>query len=79
MSNDPLTKHRALHLKDLGTELSGRYACRVSSVYEEDFKSKDLVIYCKKQNLFLGQFKIGLGLSAKSRAWNVKEQEHQIA
>ena len=38
MSNDPLTKHRALHLQHLGTELSGRYACRVSSIFQEDFK-----------------------------------------
>ncbi len=45
MSSDPLTKHRALHLQHLSTDLSGRYACRISSVFQEDFKSKDLVIY----------------------------------
>ena len=40
-----LTKHSALYLRRLTTELSGRYSCKVSSVHEEDFKSKDFIIY----------------------------------
>ena len=40
-----LTKHSALYLRRLTTDLSGRYSCRVSSVHEDDFKSNDLTIY----------------------------------
>ena len=45
VSDDPYTRHRALHLRRLSTDLSGRYSCRVSSIYEEDFRSRDLIIY----------------------------------
>ena len=44
-TSDPYTRQRALYLQDLGTHLSGRYSCRVSSVYQEDFKSTELTIY----------------------------------
>ena len=47
ISSDPYKKHRALHLKDISTKLSGRYSCRVSSIHTDEFKSKDLIIYCK--------------------------------
>jgi len=45
ISSDPYKKHRALHLKDISTKLSGRYSCRVSSIHTDEFKSKDLIIY----------------------------------
>ena len=53
ISNEPLKKHRALHLQHLNTNLSGRYSCRVSSIYTEDFKSNDLIIYTKPRSTAL--------------------------
>ena len=46
ISSDPYLKHRALNLRGLSTKLSGRYSCRVSSIHTDEFKSKDLIIYC---------------------------------
>ena len=46
-TSDPYSKHRALYLQNLNTALSGRYSCRVSSVYKDDFRSNDLTIYGK--------------------------------
>ena len=58
ISSDPYLKHRALNLQDLSTKLSGRYSCRVSSIFQDDFKSRDLIIYCEKKNqVFLKHFK----------------------
>ena len=48
ISSDPYLKHRALNLQDLSTKLSGRYSCRVSSIFKDDFKSRDLIIYGEK-------------------------------
>ena len=44
-SDDPYKMHRALFLKDIGTELSGRYSCRVSSIHGEDYRSTQMIIY----------------------------------
>ncbi|XP_040568122.1 uncharacterized protein [Lepeophtheirus salmonis] len=52
-TSDPLTMHRALHLKNLSTKLSGRYSCRVSSNYDDDFKSGVMVIYQKPREMKL--------------------------
>ena len=56
ISSDPYLKHRALNLQDLSTKLSGRYSCRVSSIFEDDFKSKDLIIYspARQTSLMIG-------------------------
>ena len=47
ISSDPHLKHRALNLRGLSTKLSGRYSCRVSSIHNDIFESKDFIIYCK--------------------------------
>ena len=46
-SDDPWTEHRALHLQKVNSELSGRYSCRVSSIFKDDFKSKEMIVYGK--------------------------------
>ena len=44
-SDDPYKKHRALHLRNIGTDFSGRYSCRVSSIYDDEFRSAEMIIY----------------------------------
>ena len=41
---------RALYIRNPTTQVSGRYSCRVSSIYEEDFKAKEMIIYCKSSS-----------------------------
>lgn len=47
ISADPYLKHRALNLQQLSTSLSGRYSCRVSSIYDDEFQSRNLIIFGK--------------------------------
>ena len=44
-SDDPFKKHRALHLYNVSTNFSGRYSCRVSSIYDDRFRSAEMIIY----------------------------------
>ena len=44
---EPLGQHRALQLRNLTWELSGLYECRVSSIYDEDFEQKELIVYAE--------------------------------
>ncbi len=44
-TTDPYSERRALHLMGITTEFSGRYSCRVSSIYEDEFRSKEMIIY----------------------------------
>ena len=44
-SDDPHKKHRALHLYNVSTNFSGRYSCRVSSIYDDRFRSAEMIIY----------------------------------
>ena len=47
ISDDPLTRHRALNIGNVTTDLSGLYSCRVSSNKGDSFKSKQLTVFCK--------------------------------
>ena len=47
ISDDPLTRHRALNIGNVTTDLSGLYSCRVSSNSGDSFKSKHLTVFCK--------------------------------
>ncbi len=38
-------RHRAIKIDRPSPELSGNYKCRVSGLYDEDFKQKDMVVY----------------------------------
>ena len=40
-------KHRALKIIRPTTELSGMYKCKVSSLMDEDFMQKKMVVYCE--------------------------------
>ena len=46
-NSDRFRKHRALKILRPTTELSGTYRCKVSSLLDEDFMQKTMIIYCK--------------------------------
>ena len=48
---DRFRKHRALKIMRPTTELSGTYRCKVSSFVDEDFMQKEMIIYCKYQEI----------------------------
>ena len=47
ISDDPLTRHRALNIGNVSSDLSGLYSCRVSSNRGDSFQSKQLTVFCK--------------------------------
>ncbi|KAK9712226.1 hypothetical protein QE152_g24992 [Popillia japonica] len=45
ISNDPLTKYRALKIINISTDMSGEYTCKVSSYEDEASLTKMMVVY----------------------------------
>ena len=47
--------HHALRLTNLDPSISGVYKCKVSTLYDEDFQQKEMIVYGEiDQTLFLG-------------------------
>ena len=42
---NPAKKHRSLRLLNIDPSLSGAYRCKVSTLFDEDFKQKSMIIY----------------------------------
>lgn len=47
ITDDEMTKHRALQILQPTTELTGDYKCKVSTFEDEDFMSKKMVVFGK--------------------------------
>ena len=47
LEEDGKESHRALMLQNLKPDLSGNYKCRVSGLSDEDFKQKNMIVYCE--------------------------------
>ena len=45
INQDPFSKHRALNIGNITSDLSGLYSCRVSTINSDSFKSKQLTIF----------------------------------
>jgi len=45
VNGDKYEKHRAFHLVNVTHHLSGSYMCKVSSLVDEDFNQKNLIVY----------------------------------
>ena len=50
---DEYRMYRALRLVKPVPSLSGQYKCKVSSLFDEDFKQKNMIIYGKIYQLYL--------------------------
>lgn len=52
VSEDPNSMLRALKFKEISPELSGNYSCKVDSVDEVKWLTKQVIVYCKLWFLF---------------------------
>ncbi|XP_050439031.1 uncharacterized protein LOC126844696 [Adelges cooleyi] len=53
VTNNPLTKHRALYIIQPTIELTGNFKCVVSTYKDEDFMFKRMIVYAADKNMQL--------------------------
>lgn len=51
VTDDESNMYRALRIKNVTLDLSGNYTCKVSSFYNEQVKTKKLIIYGKQKHI----------------------------